>query len=91
MHGHPDSTAVGKIDGFQAGRIMGARPRGHPASNRARECEMRLNGAGYEDIARVGDGINITLQATRTANEDGRVRGAFYTLRETQLPRIVPS
>ena len=61
------------------------------ASNRARECEMRLNSAGYEDIARVGDGINITLQATRTANEDGRVRRAFYTLRETQLPRIVPS
>lgn len=38
--------------------------------NRAREFEMRLKGASYEEIARAGGGINSTVEATRGANEE---------------------
>jgi imidazolonepropionase len=38
--------------------------------NRAREFELRLNGASYEDVARAGGGIMSTVTATRTAGED---------------------
>ncbi|AWB08870.1 imidazolonepropionase (plasmid) [Azospirillum humicireducens] len=38
--------------------------------NRAREFEMRLNGASYEEIARAGGGILSTVTATRAASED---------------------
>lgn len=38
--------------------------------NRAREFEMRLNGATYEEIARAGGGIVSTVKATRSASED---------------------
>lgn len=37
--------------------------------NRAREFEMRLNGASYEEIARAGGGIVSTVAATRSATE----------------------
>jgi imidazolonepropionase len=37
--------------------------------NRAKEFEMRLNGAGYEDVARAGGGIISTVSATRNASE----------------------
>jgi len=37
--------------------------------NRAREFEMRLNGASYEEIARAGGGIVSTVAATRGASE----------------------
>ena len=37
--------------------------------NRAREFEMRLNGASYEEIARAGGGIVSTVSATRTESE----------------------
>ncbi|MCY6382002.1 imidazolonepropionase [Hoeflea prorocentri] len=37
--------------------------------DRAREFEMRLEGASYEEIARAGGGINSTVAATRTASE----------------------
>ncbi|MGZ2257506.1 imidazolonepropionase [Roseobacter sp. A03A-229] len=37
--------------------------------NRAREFEMRLNGASYEEIARAGGGIVSTVEATRAASE----------------------
>lgn len=40
------------------------------AGNRAREFEMRLHGASYEDIARSGGGILSTMRATRAASED---------------------
>ena len=39
------------------------------AGNRAREFEMRLQGASYEDIARSGGGIVSTMKATRAASE----------------------
>jgi imidazolonepropionase len=38
------------------------------AGDRAREFEMRLQGATYEDIARAGGGILSTVQHTRDAN-----------------------
>ncbi|MEP1574297.1 imidazolonepropionase [Roseibium album] len=38
--------------------------------NRAREFEMRLEGATYEEVARAGGGIVSTVKATRSANEE---------------------
>jgi imidazolonepropionase len=38
------------------------------AGDRAREFEMRLQGASYEDIARAGGGILSTVRQTREAN-----------------------
>ncbi len=40
------------------------------AGERAREFEMRLKGASYEEIARAGGGIVSTVTATRAASED---------------------
>jgi imidazolonepropionase len=48
--------------------------------NRAREFEMRLEGASYEAIARAGGGILSTVTATRAADEDALV--------DTALPRL---
>ena len=48
--------------------------------NRAREFEMRLNGASYEEIARAGGGIVSTVAATRGASE--------AELLQSALPRI---
>ncbi len=39
------------------------------AGDRAREFELRLSGASYEEIARAGGGIVSTVRATRTASE----------------------
>ena len=40
------------------------------AGNRAREFEMRLEGASYEAIARAGGGIVSTVRQTREADDD---------------------
>jgi len=48
--------------------------------DRAREFEMRLEGASYEEIARAGGGILSTVSATRAASEDQLVA--------TALPRL---
>ena len=48
--------------------------------DRAKEFEMRLEGASYEDIARVGGGIVSTVAATRQASEDELLAAA--------LPRV---
>jgi len=40
------------------------------AGNRAREFEMRLEGASYEDIARAGGGIRSTVAATRATSDE---------------------
>jgi imidazolonepropionase len=45
--------------------------------NRAREFEMRLEGAGYEEIARAGGGIVSTVSATRAEDEAGLLRAAL--------------
>jgi imidazolonepropionase len=49
-------------------------------SNRAREFEMRLNGASYEEVARAGGGIVSTVGATRDASEADLLASA--------LPRV---
>jgi len=48
--------------------------------DRAREFEMRLEGASYEEVARAGGGIVSTVKATRAADEDELV--------ESALPRL---
>jgi imidazolonepropionase len=48
--------------------------------NRAREFEMRLEGASYEEVARAGGGIVSTVRATRAADEAALLAGA--------LPRV---
>jgi imidazolonepropionase len=40
------------------------------AGNRAREFEMRLNGASYEELQKAGGGILSTVKATRAATEE---------------------
>jgi len=50
------------------------------AGDRAREFEMRLEGATYEEIARAGGGIRSTMAATRAASEADLVT--------TTLPRL---
>ena len=54
------------------------------AGDRAREFELRLDGASYEQIAREGGGILSTVRATRAADEDALVRGA-----EPRLARLM--
>lgn len=44
------------------------------AGDRAREFELRLQGASYEEIARSGGGIVSTVRATRAADEDELLR-----------------
>lgn len=48
--------------------------------NRAREFEMRLNGASYEEIARAGGGIISTVTATRDTSETNLLAGALTRL-----------
>lgn len=48
--------------------------------NRAREFEMRLQGASYAEVARAGGGIVSTVKATRAADEQ--------TLIDSALPRL---
>lgn len=48
--------------------------------NRAREFEMRLNGASYEEIARAGGGILSTVTATRAATEEALIADALPRL-----------
>ena len=50
------------------------------AGDRAREFEMRLEGASYEELARAGGGIVSTVAATRAADVDALVDSA--------LPRV---
>ena len=51
------------------------------AGSRAREFELRLQGATYEEIARQGGGIRSTVSATRDADEG--------TLLEQSAPRLL--
>lgn len=45
--------------------------------NRAKEFEMRLEGASYEEIARAGGGIVSTVEATRDASVDDLLSDAL--------------
>ncbi|AVO36742.1 imidazolonepropionase [Pukyongiella litopenaei] len=48
--------------------------------NRAREFEMRLEGASYEDIARAGGGILSTVSATRALTAEALAQAALPRL-----------
>lgn len=48
--------------------------------DRAREFEMRLEGAGYEEIARAGGGIVSTVAATRAASLEDLIVSAAQRL-----------
>ena len=48
--------------------------------NRAREFELRLQSASYEDIARAGGGITSTVRDTRALDEDALVAAALPRL-----------
>ena len=48
--------------------------------DRAREFELRLAGASYEEIAKAGGGIVSTMAATRAASEDDLVAQALPRL-----------
>jgi imidazolonepropionase len=48
--------------------------------NRAREFEMRLEGATYEEIARAGGGIVSSVKATNALSVDGLVKAALPRL-----------
>lgn len=50
------------------------------AGDRAREFELRLDGATYEEIARQGGGILSTVRATRNASEEELVTSALPRL-----------
>ncbi|MEM9198154.1 MAG: imidazolonepropionase, partial [Pseudomonadota bacterium] len=50
------------------------------AGDRAREWEMRLEGASYEEIARAGGGILSTMLAVRAADEDALVAASLPRL-----------
>ncbi len=50
------------------------------AGDRAREFELRLAGASYEEVARAGGGIVSTVKATRGASVDALI--------ESALPRL---
>jgi imidazolonepropionase len=49
--------------------------------NRAREFELRLHGASYEEIARAGGGIRSTVAATRAASDDQLLHDALSRAR----------
>lgn len=49
--------------------------------NRAREFEMRLNGASYTEIAQAGGGILSTVRATREATEEQLLSAALARAR----------
>ena len=48
--------------------------------DRAREFELRLAGASYEEIARAGGGIVSTVAATRAASEEALIASALPRL-----------
>lgn len=50
------------------------------AGNRAREFQMRLDGASYEEIAKAGGGIVSTVKATRAASQEELVASALPRL-----------
>ncbi|MGE5768478.1 MAG: imidazolonepropionase [Bacteroidota bacterium] len=50
--------------------------------DRAREFELRLTGASYEQIARAGGGIRYTVERTRAASEEELYAAARARLRD---------
>jgi imidazolonepropionase len=57
--------------------------------NRAREFEMRLEGATYEEIARAGGGIVSSVKATNALSVEGLVEAALPRL-DTLVSEVSP-
>ncbi|MCD6662074.1 MAG: imidazolonepropionase [Comamonas sp.] len=76
----PASMEIGEEIGLDGALVMPGLVDCHThlvyGGDRAAEAEMRLNGAGYEEIARAGGGIRSTVSATRAASEDALLHGA---------------
>lgn len=62
----------------------------HPifGGTRAREFEMRLQGASYEEIARAGGGILSTVRDTRAASATDLLADAMQRARELQAEGV---
>ena len=58
------------------------------AGNRAREFELRLQGASYEEIARAGGGIRSTVAATRAATDDELLSLAIRRARSLMIEGV---
>jgi len=56
--------------------------------DRAREFELRLTGASYEEIARAGGGIRSTVEQTRAASEEELYVQALPRLRDLQAEGV---
>ncbi|QNP39981.1 imidazolonepropionase [Lysobacter solisilvae (ex Woo and Kim 2020)] len=71
LPGAPDALAreVIEADGWITPGLVDCHTHLVFAGERAREFEMRLQGASYEAIARAGGGIVSTVRATREADE----------------------
>ncbi|MDB5430028.1 MAG: imidazolonepropionase [Caulobacter sp.] len=84
--------AAGEAPGFEGGETLYCEgrwitpglidPHTHliHAGDRAREFELRLAGASYEEIARAGGGIVSTMAATRAASQEALVASALPRL-----------
>ncbi|MFO1339849.1 MAG: imidazolonepropionase [Burkholderiaceae bacterium] len=55
---------------------------------RAREFELRLQGASYEEIARAGGGIRSTVAATRESGDDALYSAALARARALQAEGV---
>ena len=58
--------------------------------NRAREFEMRLEGATYEEVARAGGGIVSTVKATRSATEEELAATGLAARRRPDMRKVSP-
>lgn len=58
------------------------------AGDRAREFELRLQGASYEEVARAGGGIVSTVRATRAASEEELLVQSRRRLRALQAEGV---
>ena len=72
QHARPPSTTSAARSSRPAWST--ATPTSSTRGQRAREFELRLEGASYEEIARAGGGIRSTVAATRAASDDDAVR-----------------
>ncbi len=86
LPGRPEALAAEVIDGGGAWITPGlidCHTHLVFAGDRAKEFELRLEGASYEEIARAGGGIRATVAATRAASED-----ALHAAARSRLARL---